>query len=249
MRFAVTPITCLQRVLEALLTDFNNGAHCKPHRASSSCKYTTVTPCRKGAIGQLAYCEPWSNSVQTAQSACALPALSVAGFDWSMAALATPHVLQKRSAYFPGLPGPGTAPVEPSDSSDSRRDHTLGAPSPCLRLSSQLSGSSLTSVAEHRATHSLSSSAVRAWRFPSSRRFLWDRTATGPCIHLHAQVFQTQLAQMLQLGRLRRLKAALCCAGLSANCSAQAASLHLCARADCKYKRAACASCMASWSE
>lgn len=32
------------------------------------------------------------------------------------------------------------------------------------------------------------SSAVRAWRFPSSRRFLWDRTPVAPCVHLHPQV-------------------------------------------------------------
>lgn len=50
--------------------------------------------------------------------------------------------------------------------------------------SSRVSGS----AGLHRSTSGQSSSAVRAWRFPSSRRFLWDRTATGPCIHLHPQV-------------------------------------------------------------
>ena len=102
-----------------------------------------------------------------------------------MAAPAMREASQSRSAYFPVA-----AEVEASTSAPvctaprPEQDHNVVAPA----LQSRAPSCRSFSTASQHTANRVSSSALRAWRFPSSRRYLWDRTATGPCVHLHPQV-------------------------------------------------------------
>ena len=89
-----------------------------------------------------------------------------------------------RSAFFSSSAST-EKPLSKTGSGDSQSQH-IASPDP--KHSFQQLNISRGTAAVHRVSYGQSSSAVRAWRFPSSRRFLWDRTATGPCIHLHPQV-------------------------------------------------------------
>ena len=92
----------------------------------------------------------------------------------------------RRSAYFPDSAKSGVPLSENSSDAGSHSQPQHRASSPDQQHILRSSSVSRPAVV-HRATFGQSSGAVRAWRFPSSRRFLWDRTATGPCIHLHPQ--------------------------------------------------------------
>lgn len=95
-----------------------------------------------------------------------------------------PH--SPRSAYFLDSAKSGVPLSETSSDAGSHSQPQNRASSPDQQHTLHSSRFSRPTVV-HRATYGQSSGAVRAWRFPSSRRFLWDRTATGPCIHLHPQ--------------------------------------------------------------
>ena len=96
-----------------------------------------------------------------------------------------------RSAFFPesavaDLASPSETSSNAASSMQRSLKHTLSDKPAGLRHKRV----SASPPVLHRATHSQSSSAVRAWRFPSSRKFLWDRTAVGPGINLHPQVLK-----------------------------------------------------------
>ncbi|KAL3156693.1 hypothetical protein ABBQ38_000969 [Trebouxia sp. C0009 RCD-2024] len=89
-----------------------------------------------------------------------------------------------RSAFFPATAA--DKPLSRTGNGDSQSQHI---PSPDQKHTFEQANTSRGTAAGHRINSGQSSSAVRAWRFPSSRRFLWDRTAVGPCIQLQAQDF------------------------------------------------------------
>ncbi|DBA99043.1 hypothetical protein WJX77_007957 [Trebouxia sp. C0004] len=106
-----------------------------------------------------------------------------------MAATAASQALQRRSAYFPGdSEGDASSRTTVNTSASQPRRRQDAAP-PSSHSDSVINRVSFASAYRHKSAQVQSSSAVRAWRFPSSRRFLWDRTATGPCVHLHPQAF------------------------------------------------------------
>lgn len=114
-----------------------------------------------------------------------------------MAALAASQALQSRSAYFPGDSEGDASSSTTVNTSASQPRRTQDAAPPSSHSNPVISRASFASAYRHKSAQVQSSSAVRAWRFPSSRRFLWDRTATGPCVHLHPQVI---CVQVLSLG-------------------------------------------------
>lgn len=125
--------------------------------------------------------------VQTSKNVLGMSYLPSASLQTSMDTAPHQQSHQSRSAFFP-VSGKVDVPLSErcSDAvSHSQRQHRASSAEQQYKLQSKVSRGP---AVEHRATYGQSSSAVRAWRFPSSRRFLWDRTATGPCIHLHPQV-------------------------------------------------------------
>ncbi|KAL0054114.1 hypothetical protein WJX82_004029 [Trebouxia sp. C0006] len=106
-----------------------------------------------------------------------------------MAALAASQALQSRSAYFPGDSEGDASSSTTVNTSASQPRRTQDAAPPSSHSNPVISRASFASASRHKSAQVQTSSAVRAWRFPSSRRFLWDRSATGPCVHLHPQAF------------------------------------------------------------
>ena len=106
----------------------------------------------------------------------------------SMAALAASQALQSRSAYFPRDSEGDASSSTTVNTSASQPRRTQDAAPPSSHSNPVISRASFASASRHKSAQVQTSSAVRAWRFPSSRRFLWDRSATGPCVHLHPQV-------------------------------------------------------------
>lgn len=123
-----------------------------------------------------------------------------------------------RSSFFPSASE--DAGEAPSRAAGAPVKAPVAAPkAPQLAASHQRRGSVSDT---RRPVHSQNSSAVRAWRFPSSRRFLWDRTPVAPCIHLHPQVCGKLSCSecMLNLPYTCQLT------GVSAYCCGKAAGFH-----------------------
>ena len=98
-----------------------------------------------------------------------------------MAACAKRQAAQSTSVHCYTDDSAGQGPANSGQTLALSQD--AGVQSLAARINTTASANAL-----RRAHLEQSSSAVRAWRFPSSRRFLWDRTATGPCLQLHPQV-------------------------------------------------------------
>ncbi len=160
-----------------------------------------------------------------------------------MAVLAVSQALQSRSAYFPG-DSQGDASSNTTVNTSASQPTQDAAP-----LSSHsnpaISRASFASASRHKSAQVQSSSAVRAWRFPSSRRFLWDRTATGPCVHLHPQVICVKVLWLCASDSSTLHDNNVLCTGFPAGCHSQAASFQVFTRADWCHKTAACTSCVA----
>ena len=166
-----------------------------------------------------------------------------------MAALAASQALQSRSAYFPGHSEGDASSSTTVNTSASQLRRTQDAAPPSSHSNPVICRSSFASASRHKSAQVQTSSAVRAWRFPSSRRFLWDRTATGPCVHLHPQVICVKVVSLCvsNLGTLHYNN--VLCTGFPAGCHSQAASIQVFARADWCRKTAACTSCVACGSQ